>query len=272
MLWKAVRRLLHPGPGAAWYEGLDTDALATGLCDFFIDKVKQVKVKVEHSLHAAPSDNRLIEPTLIKPQRSLKSFACVTASEIERLIKSAPMKTLPLDQLPISVVKSCSAEFSAIIAHIVNISFKVGRFPSASKAGLVAPLLKKLGLNTSDFKSYRPITTLTTLSKLLERLALARLKPHVVTSPNYSLLQSAYRAAHWTETALVKIVDDILFIVDSGSAVALVGLDISAPIDTVSQRKLLARLEHDFSIERVALEWINSYLSKSKFFARIGRS
>ena len=83
MLWKAVRRLLHPDPGTAWYEGLDTDALATGLCDFFVDKVKQVKVKVEHSLHGTPSDNRLTEPALIKPQRSLKSFTCVTASEGE---------------------------------------------------------------------------------------------------------------------------------------------------------------------------------------------
>ena len=45
------------------------------------------------------------------------------------------------------------------------------------------------------------------------------------------------------------------------SAVALVSLDISAVFDTVSHRKLLARLKHDFSIDRVALEWINSYLS-----------
>ena len=63
----------------------------------------------------------------------------------------------------------------------------------------------------------------------------------------------------------MKIVDDILFIVDSGTAVALVGLDISAAFDTVSHRKLHARLEHDFSIEEVVLEWINSYLSKRIF-------
>ena len=151
------------------------------------------------------------------------------------------MKTSPLDQLLISVVKSCSAEFSAI-THIANVSFKDGRFPSAWKAGLVGPLLKKPGLNTNDFKNFRLITNLTTLSKLLERLALARLKPHVVTSSNYSPLQSAYRAVHLTETALVKIVDDILSIVDSGSAVALVGMDKSAAFDTVSHRKLLARL------------------------------
>ena len=107
-----------------------------GLCDFFVDKVKQVKAKVEHSLLGTPSDNRLTEPALIKPQRSLKSFACVTASEVERLIKSAPMKTSSVDQLPISVVKSCSAEFSAIIAT-TKTSCKAGRFPSAWKAGLV---------------------------------------------------------------------------------------------------------------------------------------
>ena len=66
----------------------------------------------------------------------------------------------------------------------------------------------------------------------------------------------------------MKIVDDILSIDDSGSAVALVGLDISAAFDTVSHRKLFARLEYDFSIEGVALEWINSYLSKRTFFVR----
>ena len=221
----------------------------------------------------SPSDNRLTEPALIKPQRSLKSFACLTASEVERLIKSAPMKTLPVDRLPISVVKSCSVEFSAIIvAYIANISFQAGRFPSTWKAGQMALILKKPGLNTNDFKSFKPITNLTTLSKLLERLTLARLKPHVVTSPNYSPLQSAYRVALSTETALVKIVDDILSIVDSGSAVALVSLDISATFDTISHRKLLAKLEHDFSIEGVALEWINSYLSKQTFFMSVGRS
>ena len=58
----------------------------------------------------------------------------------------------------------------------------------------------------------------------------------------------------------MKIVDDILSMVDSGSAVALVGLDIPAAFDTVSHRKLLDRLEHDFSIEGVALEWINSLI------------
>ena len=67
-----------------------------------------------------------------------------------------------------------------------------------------------------------------------------------------------------------KIVDDILALVDSGSAVALIGLDISAAFDTVSHPKLLARLETEFGIEGAALGWIDSYLSNSTFLSASG--
>ena len=164
-------------------------------------------------------------------------------------------------------MKACSDEFSVAIAHIANTSFASGRFPSLWKAGLVTPLLKKPGLDATDIKNFRPINNLTTLSKILECLALARLKPHVVSSLNFSPLQSAYRVAH--STAMVKIVDDFLALVYSGSAVALIGLDISAAFDTVSHPKLLTRLETEFGIEGAALGWINSYLSNLHFFVRI---
>ena len=71
---------------------------------------------------------------------------------------------------------------------------------------------------------------------------------------------------------MVKIVDDILALVDSGSAVALISLDISAAFDTVSHPKLLARVETEFGIEGAALGWINSYLSNRTFFVRVGDS
>ena len=131
-------------------------------------------------------------------------------------------------------------------------------------------LLKNLGLDATDFKNFRPITNTTTLSKIPERLALARQKPHVVSSPNVCPLQSAYRVAHSTETVMVKIVDDILALVESGSTVALIGLDILAAFDTVSHPKLLARLETEFGIEGAALGWIDSYLSNRTFFVRVG--
>jgi len=88
--------------------------------------------------------------------------------------------------------------------------------------------------NTSDYKNFRPVTNFTTVSKILERLASARLNPHIFSSPNYCLLQSAYRSAHSTQTALVKMFNDILGCMDSGSIAVVVSLDISAAFDSLS--------------------------------------
>ena len=138
----------------------------------------------------------------------------------------------------------------------------------------MTPLIKKPGLDVSDFRNFRPITNLSTLSKLLKRLSLAWVKPHyMAASSNVCPLQSTYRGAHSTETALVKIVDDILGAIDSGSVVALVGLDISAAFDTVNHHHtLLNRLEHEFGINVVSLNWIDSYLSGRTVSVSIGKS
>jgi len=72
----------------------------------------------------------------------------------------------------------------------------------------------KAGLDTSDVKNFRPVSNLFTLSKLLERLAVIRLKPHICSSSNWKTLQSAYSQGHSTETALCKILDDIIGTVD----------------------------------------------------------
>ena len=118
------------------------------------------------------------------------------------------------------------AELSVMIANIANISVSRGEFPSMMKSGLVSPLLKKPGLDSSDCKNFRLITNLSTISKLLERLPFARLKSQIISSPNYCNLQSAYCSEHSTETALFNVMDDIYRAVDYGFAVVLVGLDV----------------------------------------------
>ena len=102
---------------------------------------------------------------------------------------------------------------------------------------------EKTGLDPTDYTNFRPITNCSTISKLLERLALALLKLQIITSPNYCPLQSAYRPGHSTETELMKMMDDIYRHVDAGSAVALVALDISAAFEAVNHAILIERLK-----------------------------
>ena len=71
--------------------------------------------------------------------------------------------------------------------------------------------------------------------------------------------KSAYRKSHSTETALVKIFDDVLSAVDNKECVLLVMLDQSAAFDTVNQDILLHRLKTKFGVRDEALAWLQSY-------------
>jgi len=83
-------------------------------------------------------------------------------------------------------------------------------------------------------------------------------------------LQSAYRANHSTETAVLRVLADILLALDRGDFAALVLLDLSAAFDTVDHATLLRRLELSYGIRGTALSWFKSYLSERTQFIRSG--
>ena len=84
---------------------------------------------------------------------------------------------------------------------------------------------------------------------------------HLVRSELYSTLQSAYRAGHSTETALLKVHNDLLLNMDHPRVTLLVLLDLSSAFDTVDHEVLVRRLEVTFGIADTALQWFRSYLA-----------
>ncbi|PIK43405.1 putative RNA-directed DNA polymerase from mobile element jockey-like [Apostichopus japonicus] len=76
----------------------------------------------------------------------------------------------------------------------------------------------------------------------------------------YSKFQSAYRRNHSTETALLRVRNDILVSMDNHKECILVLLDLTAAFDTIDHDILLQRLEHRFGINGTALKWFDSYL------------
>jgi len=119
--------------------------------------------------------------------------------------------------------------------------------------------------------NYRPITNLNTISKILERLALSRLMPHVISSSSFDPMQSAYRRFYSTGTALLKVTSDIYQAFDHHQTVVLVTLDQSAAFDCVEHNTLLKRLHHTFGITDNALDWLQSYLLSRQSFVRYGQ-
>ena len=96
------------------------------------------------------------------------------------------------------------------ITHMVNLSIGQGEFPNKFKTAVVRPLLKKPDLPKDDLGSYRPVSNLLFLSKVIERIVFNRLNTHIASFPALSQFQSAYRKYHSCETALIKIANDLL--------------------------------------------------------------
>ena len=123
------------------------------------------------------------------------------------------------------------------------------------------PLLKKSNLDHNELKNFRPVSNLPFLSKVLEKVVLSQILSHLNSNNLMDAFQSAYRASHSTETALLKIMNDLLLALDSNQVSVLALLDLSSAFDTIDHSILLHRLESVFGIRDTALAWITSYLS-----------
>ena len=105
------------------------------------------------------------------------------------------------------------------------------------------------------------MSNLSFLSKLIERIVAVQFVQHLTDNGLYEVFQSAYRHLHSTETALLRVHNNILQAVDSHGGAILVLLDLSAAFDTIDHDKLLNILEQGFGVRDEALAWFRSYLS-----------
>jgi hypothetical protein len=175
-LWKTVNGILHPNTGNQIPDIVSNKSAFSALADFFLEKVA-VTIGNIRSKIGALNISRAMD-TLYEGA-SLMEVNPVTYSEVKKLISSMASKNSPLDILPTSILKSCAAAVTPFIVNLANLSFKTGVFPSRFKTAQVTPILKKQGLDASIPANYRPISNLHTISKILERLYLARLRPYV---------------------------------------------------------------------------------------------
>ena len=169
-------------------------------------------------------------------------------------------KSCELDPVPTSLMKQNIDVFAKYITIIVNRSLSSGCFPDSQKIAHVKPLLKKPNLDKEVFKNYRPAANLKYLGKTIERVVSSRISDHVRANNLSDTFQSAYKPFHGTETALLRVNNDILSAMDDGKITALVLLDLSAAFDTVDHKILLSRLQHNLGLHDIALDWCKSYL------------
>uniref|UniRef100_A0A3Q3LX40 Reverse transcriptase domain-containing protein n=1 Tax=Mastacembelus armatus TaxID=205130 RepID=A0A3Q3LX40_9TELE len=190
----------------------------------------------------------------------LSSFIIPPTTVISSLILKSKPSTCKLDPLPTNLVKLCLPSLLPHLTHIIHTSLSSGIVPPSLKTAIITPILKKPGLDPANLNNFRPISNLPFLSKILEKVVHHQVHTHLAANSLYEHFQSGFRHLHSTETALVKITNDLLGAADSGLVSILILLDLTAAFDTISHNILLHRLA-SIGIAGSVLSWFTSYLS-----------
>lgn len=147
-----------------------------------------------------------------------------------------------------------------VLSSIINLSLSSAMFPQTFKHAIVTPLLKKPGLDKESLSNYRPISNLSFVSKLTERVVLQRLSVHLASNDLFNKHQSAYTKNRSTETVLLSVCNSITNAMSNQRITGLCMLDLSAAFDTIDHSILLERLSCWFGIRGSVLSWFTSYL------------
>ncbi len=229
--------------------------LADQFCAFFKNKVDKIRDNFDDDITSAVEYDG--NATITSP---LSKFELVSDTEIQQILEKSANKSCNLDPVPTTILKQCSSIITPVLSRIVNLSLQTSSMPEMYKRALVTPLLKKPNLDTI-LSNYRPVSNLPFVSKIIEECVIRQITRHMIRNGLGEVLQSAYKPGHSTETALVKVLNDICTGLNDNKVVFMAMLDLSAAFDTVDHRILLRRLEVMFGIHNAALDWFGSYFA-----------
>ena len=232
-------------------QNVSDETLVNDFANFFMDKIQKICDELQQYDKYTPTRNTNVN--------ILSSFREMTKDEVIKIIGKMLPKSCELDAIPSSLLKRLVTDLAPTVTKLVNTSLTTGRFASNWKTLIIRPLLKKLGLKLL-LANYRPVSYLSFISKLVEKCALKQFIQHCDDQNLIPDYQSEYGSGYSTETALVKITNDILWSFEKQHASTLIVMDLSAAFDTVDHQILLDVLENRFGITGTALSWFRTYL------------
>lgn len=162
------------------------------------------------------------------------------------------------DGLPIKFVKDHHRTFSLLLRDVFNQAISTGVFPDCLKVARVTPIHKS-GSKT-DINNYRPISVLSVLSKLFEKLLATRLLSFLRTHNIMYSHQYGFRTGSSTLTATSELIDEVYEAMDSRELVGVLYLDLKKAFDTIDHDILLKKLEY-YGIRGTPNNLIRSYLT-----------
>ena len=188
-------------------------------------------------------------------------------NEISLIISSLDShKSSGPNSIPVKILKLLKNDISQQLSDIFNMSFSTGQFPSVLKIAKVIPIHKKQ--SRVDYTNYRPISLLSNIEKIIEKLMYKRLSNFLDINNLIYSLQFGFRPKYSTTHALINLTESIWQSLDEGSFGCGIFVDLQKAFDTVDHKILLHKLEH-YGIRGICNDWLKSYLSDGKQFVSV---
>ena len=211
-----------------------------------------------------PSPNKSVEVYLQALQRnhdSLFLHPC-NKTEVSKLIQNLPNKNSHgYDNLSNIMLKWIADELLTPLCIIINQSLETGCFPAGMKLADVVPLFKSKDRYVES--NYRPISLLSTMSKILEKVVYNRVYNFLNQTGQISDKQYGFRAKHSCEHVVGQLIGSILKNLENKKTTVAVLLDLSKAFDTIKHDIMLKKLEL-YGIRGTPLLWFQSYLAERR--------
>ena len=201
---------------------------------------------------------------LVFPSRTnLKLYISVTPKMVRKVVMNLDLsKTSGPNCIPVVVLKNCEPELSYILAELFNKCLKESCFPDCWKVSSVVPVFKNVG-ERSTAKNYRPVSLLSVVSKVFEKLVNNRIVDHLEKCGLFSDFQYGFRSSRSTADLLTVASDRITRAFNRSGATRAVALDISKAFDRVWHAGLLHKLK-SYRISGQTFGLISSFLSNRR--------
>lgn len=203
--------------------------------------------------------NSSFKDYLTSPLANNFEFKTVTPNSIVNIINSLKPKTsCNFDRISSKLLKNIKHEISFTLANIFNQCIKQSIFPELLKKTKVIPVYK----DKEDFlfNNYRPISILSSLSKVFERVLYNQMFEYLSQLKVFHKSQYGFRKFHSTELATLELVDRITYAMDQNLLPINIYLDLSKAFDTLDHQILLHKLKY-YGINCKAIELLESYLN-----------
>ena len=188
------------------------------------------------------------------------SSAC--EEEIKKIVSTLPSKASSgHDNISNVLLKEIIDQLAHVLVDVFNKSMAMGEFPSIMKLAEVVPLYK--GKEHYLKTNYRPISLLTTISKILEKIMYHRVYSFLHETGQIYKNQYGFRANHSCEYAIRQVVGTVIKGLENNQYITCILLDLSKAFDTIEHKLLLHKLEL-YGVRCQALSWFKSYLSNRK--------